>query len=67
MLASACPENLYYMTADDYEYTYTYVRYNSQEENKRLEAVSLCVYSILNLFNSSIYYGACQNNDHMRR
>ena len=24
MLASACPENLYYMTADDYEYTYTY-------------------------------------------
>lgn len=46
---------------------YLYVRYNSQEENKRLEAVSLCVYSILNLFNSSIYYGACQNNDHMRR
>jgi hypothetical protein len=24
MLASACPENLYYMTTDDYEYTYTY-------------------------------------------
>jgi hypothetical protein len=46
---------------------YLYARYNSQEENKRLEAVSLCVYSILNLFNSSIYYGACQNNDHMRR
>ena len=46
---------------------YVYVRYNSQDENKRVETVSLCVYSILNLFNSSIYYGACQNNDHMRR
>ena len=45
---------------------YVYVRYNSQDENKRVETVSLCVYSILNLFNSSIYYGACQNNDHMR-